>query len=447
MKPDQSTQKTTRPDPNDPRVVLVSASLRQPRPPERPAAAGGAVVRPVAEAAGRAAGSGPAGTGPASVGPSVGAPAGGRADNIPPVWRRRESFWAEVASWSAILFAVIIGVSVLGWFYWTGDSHNHSSFFSRLLRRGGESQQAAVAPPPAPERRRAIDGRPLAAGVPDTDHFAVMIENMVDSRPLAGLAEAALVIEAPVEGGITRFLAFYPPGSAVSRIGPVRSARPYYLDWAQEFDALYIHVGGSPEALDDIKSVKLRDLNQFSWGKYFWRDSGRSAPHNVYTSADLLAKGLADVSADHKTRAPAAWRFKDDIAPEDRPQETADIVVDYSTSDYRVTWKYDRAANEYQRWQGDSEQRDESGAPVRAKNVVIQYSQIRILDEIGRRRIETLGEGQALLALDGKTFAAVWKKPAAAERTRYYDESGAEIALNAGATWVEIVPAGAAVKY
>ncbi len=426
MKSDRPENKTTRQDPSDQRVVLVSASLRQP-----------AAVRPPA-----AAGNAPAEGRPADGGRGPEPPAG-----VPPFPRGKESFWAEVASWSVILIALIVGVSVLGWFYWTGDSRSTSTFFSRLLRRDKPAEQAVVAPPPpVSERRRAVDGLPLADGVTE-DYVAVMVENMIDSRPLAGLSEAPLVIEAPVEGGITRFLVVYAPGSAVSRIGPVRSARPYYLDWADEFDALYAHVGGSPEALEKISDSDLRDLNQFNRGKYFWRDSGRKAPHNVYTSAELLGQAVAAVFPERQVRPTASWKFKDDTPAEDRPETAADLVIEYSTPAYRVTWKYDRAGNVYRRWQGEDEQRDEGGAPVLAKNVVVQYMQIRILDEVGRRRIETRGEGRALLALDGKTFAAVWKKPSAAERTRYFDESGSEIALNSGTTWIEVVPVGANVKH
>ncbi len=431
MKSDRTQNKTTRQDPSDQRVVLVSASLR--RPAEAGTKAPEAAAQPAADA--------PAGVRPADGGSGQRPPAA-----VAPALRRKESFWAGIAAWSAILFALIVGVSVLGWFYWTGDSRATSSFFSRVLHRSRTTEQAVTAPPAVVERRRAVDGLPLAEGVVE-DYVAVMIENMIDSRPLAGLSEAPLVIEAPVEGGITRFLAVYPPGSAVSRVGPVRSARPYYLDWADEFDALYAHVGGSPEALDKISGSDLRDLNQFSWGKYFWRDSGRKAPHNVYTSAELLGKAAAAVFAEHQLRPVASWKFKDETPAADRPEATADLVVEYSTPAYRVTWKYDRAGNVYRRWQGDDEQRDEGGAPVLAKNVVVQYMQIRILDEIGRRRIETQGEGQALLALDGRSFAATWKKPSAAERTRYFDENGSEIALNAGTTWIEVVPIGATIKH
>ncbi len=63
---------------------------------------------------------------------------------------------------------------------------------------------------------------------------SVMIENSGEARPQSGLLEADVVFEAIAEGGVTRFLALYQAG-APQAIGPIRSARPYYVDWAATF--------------------------------------------------------------------------------------------------------------------------------------------------------------------------------------------------------------------
>src|SRR5690606_23920743 len=121
----------------------------------------------------------------------------------------------------------------------------------------------------------------------------IMIENHYDARPLSGLADASVVYEAPVEGNYTRFLAVFPEDAEVQKIGPVRSARTYYLDWVSEYpDMLYMHVGGSPDALEKIKTHGIFDFNEFYRGWYYWRDSGRYAPHNVYTSSALFQKAM-----------------------------------------------------------------------------------------------------------------------------------------------------------
>jgi len=427
MSPDNA-KKTARQDPDSRRAVLIAPNMPMPRPPAPPA-----VPRPPAAVR-------PVGLPP--IRPPLPRPIG----KLPPAWGRRESFWKTLAVWSVLVFALILGLTALGWTYWNEGGRFGSSW---SLRHGRQGQPAVQAPPaPVPSaKRRAIDGRPVAADAASVGYYAVMVENMIDARPLSGLAKAPLVIEAPVEGGITRFLAVFPAEDVVDRIGPVRSARPYYLDWAQEFDALYAHVGGSPEALNKLSELKIKDLNQFSWGKYFWRDSGRKAPHNVYTSTSLLADAASARFSDRRTRETAGWTFKDDAASSERPQSSPDIVIDYSTPAYRVTWSYDRQNNYYVRSEGAKEQLDEDNSPIRAKNIVVQYNKVAVLDDIGRRRIETVGEGPALVAVDGLTRDAVWKKASAQARTRYYDAKGQEIEFNAGSTWVEVVPSGMEVAH
>ena len=116
---------------------------------------------------------------------------------------------------------------------------------------------------------------------------AVVIENSPDARPQSSLPDAGVVFEAIAEGGITRYLAFYQE-SRPSTIGPVRSLRPYFTDWALTFDASIAHVGGSATALAEVGTVGLKSLNQFAYGSSYIRTTDRFAPHNVYTDFDKL---------------------------------------------------------------------------------------------------------------------------------------------------------------
>lgn len=294
--------------------------------------------------------------------------------------------------------------------------------------------------------RRKIDGVCEASEI-NTNLYpvAVMIENMVDAWPLSGLDQANLVFEAPVEGGITRFSAFYASGEPVAKIGPIRSARPYYLDWAEELRALYLHVGGSPEALAKIKNYDIYDLNQFFNDRYFWRDRGRLAPHNVYTSSELINQALT--AKNLKEVAYESWLYKDDADPKDRPAQVKDLVIDFSTPAYRATWKYDPATNSYLRYQGDQPQTMLNGAEVRAKNIAVQIAKIQIVDDYSRRKIWTVGQGQALIFEDGKVISGQWKKDGRGARTKFYDANNQEIEFNAGTTWVEVVPDITSVSY
>lgn len=367
----------------------------------------------------------------------------GKPDGHPWVVFDRERFWRAAAVWSAIAFAAVLGAAAVGWVYLTGeDGEGRSGMASRI---GVES--AAPEEPAAPTHRRLIDGVPVPEEVPSSGrYFAAVIDNLAVARPQAGLAKASLVYEAPVEGGITRFMAIFPEDAEVELVGPVRSARPYFLDWASEFDALFAHVGGSPEALEKVRSYDMRDLNEFSAGGYFWRDTSRHAPHNVYTSLVRLAEADGKRFGDRAAPEVAGWRFKDDAPAEERPPE-ASVTVAYGDPKVHVTWTYEPATNTYVRSQGGVVQEDADGTAVRAKNIVVQYTKVTVIDDVGRRKIVTVGEGDALIALDGALVHGTWRKDDRVSRTRFYDASGNQIRLNPGPTWIEVVPTDTPVDY
>lgn len=293
--------------------------------------------------------------------------------------------------------------------------------------------------------RRNVDGVRTEAGAEDPRLFGVMVENMIDARPISGLAGASLVFEAPVEAGITRMLAIYSATAEVGEIGPVRSARPYYLDWASEFDALYAHVGGSPESLARLRIMDLDDLNEFFNGRYFWRSSRRSAPHNTYTSTEVLREALDNLGI---AGAPQfeRWIYKEDARMTERPA-SQEIVVPFSTEAYEVTWRYDRETNSYARLQSGAPHRDKDGTPIVAKNVAVVFTDIEVIDDVGRRRIRTVGSGRAEVFVDGVPREAEWRKESGGERLRFFLPDGLEVEWNAGPTWIEVVSQATKVVY
>jgi hypothetical protein len=291
---------------------------------------------------------------------------------------------------------------------------------------------------------RFIDGLPVKdAKEINPELFAVMIENMIEARPLAGLAKASLVYEAISEAGITRFLAIYPATVDVEKIGPVRSARLYYLDWAEEYGALYAHCGGSPEALRAISNYNIFNLDEFSNAKYFWRAKNRGAPHNLYTSTELLKKALEDKDWIVKPDF-TPWQFKSE---EPKSGDVQQIKIDFSSPAYQVTWKYDQEKNDYLRWQAGEIQKDEDGTQIWAKNIVVQFVKMWVVDEVGRKKMETIGSGRALIFQDGKSIEGEWRKKEKGARTKFYDQNGNEIKFNPGVTWIEVVPIGTNVEF
>ena len=290
-----------------------------------------------------------------------------------------------------------------------------------------------------------VGGRENAVMLP----MSVVISNGADARPDAGIENAALVYEALVEGGITRFLAIFNPSMATEKIGPVRSARSYFVDIAEELNALFVHVGGSPDALADIrKTSDLIDLNEMGSDEiYFWRSKQRSAPHNTYTSLEQLERA-ADVKNIRglSLQPTKAWKFKDDADESARPASSPSLLINYSTFNYQVKFEYQPKENNYLRFMAGAAHKTESGSSIAAKNIIVSFVETYVIDEL-RLGMNLAGEGEAIVCTDGTCKKAVWKKNAETDRTRYYyrndgDGSDTEIAFNRGLTWIALFPKG-----
>jgi hypothetical protein len=289
---------------------------------------------------------------------------------------------------------------------------------------------------------RAIDGVMVPPAEASSSLFAVMIDNHPDARPEFGLASSSLVYEAPVEGGLTRYMVVFAADNLPDQIGPIRSARPYFVTWAKELGAVYTHCGGSSDALTMLKGWGAYDLNQFYNGATFWRDQTRLAPHNVITSKDDLEKYAAANAIGPSDLNP--WLYKAD-SPLAAPTTTS-INVNYVPAGFKVLWQYQRGDNSYWRNLDGSLQTDVQGQTIKAKNVIVQLMNATVVDSELRLSIQTSGSGRALICLDGACTLGKWKDPVGG-RTRYYDNQGNEISFNAGLTWIEVVNDWTEVSY
>jgi hypothetical protein len=267
--------------------------------------------------------------------------------------------------------------------------------------------------------------------------------------PQSGYNEADVVYEALAEGGITRTLAIFQSKTS-NEIGPVRSARPYFIDWLSELKAIFVHVGGSIDAFDAISAYKVPDLNQFNYGSYFWRSAARVAPHNVYTTTEKLT--AAAKSAKYETTLPEIkwYSFKKDLDPKERPISQK-VTVNFSYPMFTVTWNYDSKTNDYLRAIAGVPAKDKNtGIQVRAKNVIVQYETVGYgTTRAGEQKVDigTITSGTGVLIQDGKAVNIKWQKTSRENLTKITDESGNEIQLNPGQTWIEIVPVGKNVSY
>lgn len=296
-----------------------------------------------------------------------------------------------------------------------------------------------------PMTQRLIDGVSVEKFQENLLPVAVIVDNFTSSRPPSGLNAASIIYEAPVEAGITRFLAIFDLADLPEKIGPVRSARPYFLDLAEEYQALLVHAGGSPESLKRISKgyYKIYNLDEISAdGIYFWRDYSRIAPFNLYTSKSLIERAL------NKKNLPLTiqtnfnpWQFF--VASEKSPLLGQEIKIGYLEG---VFWRYDAEKNQYLRFFSNGQAFiDEAGEQIKATNLIIQKTRIEILDEIGRRAIDLESGGGAIIFLNGQRIDGTWRK--INNRTKFYDLDNQEIKFLPGNFWIEIVSETTPIQY
>ena len=311
---------------------------------------------------------------------------------------------------------------------------------------------AGITPSPAPALVPApLTGRLVTPVLAARHPIAVMVDDQVDARPQSGFNQASVVWQAPAEGGIPRYMLIFGEGNPPS-VGPVRSSRFYFITWAAEWHALYVHVGGSPQAMTALANSGQGQLvynaDEFRWGGTFlWRIQQRLAPHNVYTDGKHLRALAARVGATAPPAGPA-WTFGPGAPFADRPAG-ARLEITYPAN--QIGYRYDRASNTYRRFVGGKPQIDAGdGRPVAPTNVVVMTVVFGPLNDghPNKRRLEAqnVGRGPAWIASNGVTIRGTWRKASVDAPTRFYDRDGREIVLTVGQTFIQVVPPGTPVR-
>lgn len=325
------------------------------------------------------------------------------------------------------------------------------------LLHGGESDtQAATTTkpaakkattPPAPTTVAAtLSGLQVDPAVNTRPVVGAMIENSKDARPQSGLSQAGVVFEAVAEGGITRFLALY-QDQQPTNIGPVRSARPYYAQWLMGFNAVYAHVGGSPDALVDIKNWGIQDLNQFYNAAPYHRVTNRISPHNVYASVP----DLSTLATQKGFKSNYSGFARKTATPAKTPSATS-INVNISSSLYNVAYQYDAASNTYLRSEGGAPQIDANTNKQLAPSVVVTMvvplgAGTKDAQGSSYSDYNPIGSGVAYIFQDGLITPVTWTKTANAAQITFADASGKPVKLNPGQTWITAVTGTSKVSY
>lgn len=298
--------------------------------------------------------------------------------------------------------------------------------------------------------KRKIDGVGVEDGKENLYPYSVIIENSVDARPLSSINEANVVYEALAEGNITRLLCVYANDTKIEKIGPVRSARPYFLEIADEYSPLFVHFGGSPEALNNINkgSYNITSLNGIVYDQvYFFRDKLLKAPHNAYTSTDLINSYLAKIGNVESNGYYTSWIFNNDLKEYKGSliSRKIDVIYNKDNTLYNVIWKYNEETKDYTRYdRNENEYLDDKNNVVKTNNVIMQFVSTEVIDKELRKRMDLTEGGKAIMIRDGNYIEGFWRKNNILNRTKFfsYDKDGNEVEyeLKPGKIWIHILP-------
>lgn len=344
-----------------------------------------------------------------------------------------------------LLLLICAGIGgFFGWKYYTSQNEQKPT----------NTTQAITEPEPEPEPVKQVqiyngDQRPIAC----------MIDNHKDAWPQYSINDAFLVYEIIVEGGETRLMALFQNKDVT--VGPMRSSRHYYLDYALENDAIYAHIGWSPQAEKDIPSLGVNNINglyydtgkAYKEGDVFWRISGKYvAPHNSISSTTALKNEAANKGYRLTTTQRSVLNYvTDEVTLEENTDAipATDVTIPFSTLQ-KVNFVYDANTGRYTRYARGTVQTDaSSGENITTKNIIITKCENYTLNDgqnKGRQGLKNIGTMDGYYITNGKAIPITCTKNSREGKTVYKDATGKEIDVNDGNTFIEICPINAAVS-
>lgn len=274
--------------------------------------------------------------------------------------------------------------------------------------------------------------------------LAIMMGNTSEASPQSGIGSAGVVYEIPVEGGITRLMSIIEDYQGLDRIGSVRSCRYYFVHYAMEYEALYAHFGQSKYALSVLGDSRVDNINGLdgSTNSVFYRTSDRKAPHNAFADGQKLYEYA--VGKGYSVSYSEEYEGHFQFAGEEEPNELLNGEdATYVRPGYAIDdpwYEYNEQDGLYYRFQYGKEHVDnETGNQLSCKNILIQYVPISLLDDGKSLKVNTTAGGNGVFITEGKAVPVTWEKQDTFGLTTYYDESGEQIRLNPGVTWVLLV--------
>ena len=275
--------------------------------------------------------------------------------------------------------------------------------------------------------------------------IACMINNIDVAMPQSGIGNADIVYECVVEGGITRLMGIFQDYKKLDKLGPVRSARHYYVDFANEYDAIYTHFGQTKYATSEIESIGINTLSGLSalGGTVFFRDNSRVAPHNAYASGSGIKKGIKKSNYE-KTNTMNESRFDFNMEQQELDAENAKKAnrVNLTFNDYSHPYfVYDKKEGVYYRWQYNNKHIDDrTGEQLSYENIIVQFAEYSNIDKNGYQDVNLVSSGKGYYITEGKYIPITWSKNSKSEMTNFYTKDGEALKVNPGKTWISVFP-------
>ncbi|NLN51400.1 MAG: DUF3048 domain-containing protein [Clostridiaceae bacterium] len=291
------------------------------------------------------------------------------------------------------------------------------------------------------------------SGLPTTEvrnnlrPIAVMLDNHPDARMHAGIRQADMVFEMRVEGTYTRYMALFHSQDA-ELLGPIRSARKYYIERMNEFEAGYAHVGGSSEATEILATGNYIDLDaMIAPPSAMWRyfETGKVAPHNMYGSTESLREFMQQIGYE-ETNDTEGYLFNQ-TAEKPNGEKAEEVSVSYF-ADNNSLFRYVPETQTYSLTKDGVEQVDENDQePFEIVNIIIQEAVYYPHPTIGGiLTLDHFGEGTGYYISQGEYIPITWVKEDLASRTKYYRD-GEELKLNPGQTWILVTEAETLIDF
>jgi hypothetical protein len=365
--------------------------------------------------------------------------------NQPPLTNKpTKKFWPPTKKQKIIGIIAIVVLSLGIGIWYLASNHKATTTATVVAVKQHRQSKTVVKPTTVPST---LSGLPVAPSVNKRPITAVIIENTPYARPQAGLSQAGVVFEALTEGGITRFLAFY-QDQLPNNVGPIRSARPYFLTWDLGFDAPLAHVGGSPKALAEIPQLGVKNLDYMYYPGFYHRISSRPAPHNVYTSLTNLIN--LESSKGWTSSNYTGWPRKPDSPAANPNATTINFNLSYST--YNVSYSYNKSTDSYARSEGGAPQIDANTnqqlSPKVVIGMIVPWSQGPLDTSNAYYSVyQNVGSGQAYVFQDGTLTIGQWNKPSAQSPLTFTTTNGQPLKLNAGQTWITALGSNSEITY